>query len=299
MSMLIQATDDVILVLRMVEDRYPGAVQTTLGSDVGATLGVVAELVGLAAIVDADDCALGLVELDLGHALAVEALKSGGRVVGWIVGLGLRVREDSDDASHRLFDDLLFLNDVALVVRQGREMVFNRVGRGGTGQRHDNFGGILVGIGEKQLAVLDIERWLDALHRETFGDLQTVLAGINLAPLLESDGAGRRDDTVLVDDLDGHGLLVDNRNLDGHEGAGDDVDGEGLRVELNCRRRGDVGHALHVTVVGNMEDRQALALDAGALDRNAHGLKGLHLVALCIMNGDVVGGHLLELLAVL
>ena len=242
------------------------AIQTALGSDVGAALSVVVELVGLAPVVDTDDRALSLVKLDLGHALAVETLESGGRVVGRIVGLGLRVREDSDDARHRLFDDLFSFNDVALIVRQSSEMVFHRVGRGGAGQLHDDLCRILVGVGEEQLTALDLEFRLDALHSEALADLQFVLASVDVALLLEGDGAGRRDDAVLVDNLDGHGLLVDDRNLDGHERAGDDVDGEGLRVELDCRRRCNVGHALHVAVVGNVEDRQALTLDAGALD---------------------------------
>ena len=178
-------------------------------------------------------------------------------------------------------------------------MMLHRVGRRSTGQRHDDLGGILVGIGEEQLAVLDLELRLNALHIEALGDLKIVLAGVRLALLLESDRASRRDDAVLVDDLDGYGLLVDDWNRDGHEGASNDVDGEGLRVELNCRCRGDVGHSLHVAVVGNMEDRQALTLDTGALDRHAYGLEGLHFVALRVVDGDIVGGHLLEFLAVL
>ena len=64
--------------LNKVEYLNLGTIQTTLRSDIGTTLGVVVQLVGLATVVDADDRALGLVELGLGHALAVEAFESGG-----------------------------------------------------------------------------------------------------------------------------------------------------------------------------------------------------------------------------
>ena len=256
--------------------------------DVGAAVGLVAQLVAVGRVVDVHH---GVV-LDrhdrLRDALARVAL----------IGIGHGLRRSADDALplHGFRKRLLALVGASLVV-------VDRVGRLLAPQGHHD---------GHRLVVLEAEgdkpRFVDGGHLcvaacgETV-QVELVGAGVSTVLLLDryrNDVAHR---ARLVYDAEGDGLLLDRGSLDLGLLANQNVDvarlGRSSIGESSCAVIPNLGNLDSTGSIRDLHDGNLIAVDSGVAERHLHLLGGRHLVTRSVEESDAVGRLLLDLLALI